>query len=58
LSLKIYYLWPGENTNKILQESSGVEIDLVLELPGKHGAWAIEIKKGLSAITGKRISQR
>ena len=29
--------------------SAGAEIDLVLELPGKHAPWAIEIKRGLSA---------
>jgi predicted AAA+ superfamily ATPase len=29
--------------------AAGAEIDLVLELPGRHGIWAIEIKRGLSA---------
>ena len=29
--------------------AAGAEIDLVLELGGKHGLWAIEIKRGLAA---------
>lgn len=29
--------------------AAGAEIDLVLELGGKHGLWAIEIKRGLTA---------
>jgi uncharacterized protein len=33
--------------------SAGAEIDLVLELPGRHGTWAIEIKRGLSATPSK-----
>ena len=33
--------------------ASGAEIDLVLELPGKHGLWAIEIKRGLTATPSK-----
>jgi hypothetical protein len=33
--------------------SAGAEIDLVLEMPGKHGLWAIEIKRGLSPSPGK-----
>jgi len=28
--------------------AAGAEIDLVLELPGKHGLWAIEIKRSLA----------
>ncbi len=31
----------------------GAEIDLVLELPGSHGLWAIEIKRSLSPVLGK-----
>ena len=31
----------------------GAEIDLLLELGGKHGTWAIEIKRGLAAKIGK-----
>jgi hypothetical protein len=33
--------------------AAGAEIDLVLELPGKHGLWAIEIKRGLTATLSK-----
>jgi hypothetical protein len=33
--------------------AAGAEIDLVLELPGKQGLWAIEIKRGLTASPGK-----
>jgi predicted AAA+ superfamily ATPase len=29
--------------------ASGAEIDLILELGGRHGMWAIEIKRGLTA---------
>ena len=32
---------------------AGAEIDLLLELPGKRGPWAIEIKRGLSAGPGR-----
>jgi len=33
--------------------SAGAEIDLVLELGGGHGIWAIEIKRGLAPKPGK-----
>lgn len=33
--------------------AAGAEIDLVLELPGRHGIWAIEIKRGLSVAPSK-----
>ena len=33
--------------------SAGAEIDLILELPGKHGLWAIEIKRGLTTSPSK-----
>lgn len=33
--------------------SAGAEIDLVLELRGKRGLWAIEIKRGLTTSLGK-----
>jgi hypothetical protein len=29
--------------------SAGAEIDLLLELPGRHGTWAIEIKRSAAA---------
>ncbi len=32
---------------------AGAEIDLVLELPGRRGPWAVEIKRGLSPGPGK-----
>lgn len=33
---------------KLAEAATGAEIDLLLEIP-KHGLWAIEIKRGLSA---------
>jgi hypothetical protein len=30
-----------------------IEIDLILELPGKSGLWAVEIKRALTAHPGK-----
>jgi predicted AAA+ superfamily ATPase len=33
--------------------AAGAEIDLVLDLPGRHGLWAVEIKRGLTAGPGK-----
>lgn len=33
--------------------ATGAEIDLILELGGKHGTWAIEIKKSLAAKVDK-----
>ena len=32
---------------------AGAEIDLLLEIPGKRGPWAIEIKRGISGGLGK-----
>ncbi|MGH6948085.1 MAG: ATP-binding protein [Kiloniellales bacterium] len=32
---------------------AGAEIDLLLELPGKRGLWAMEIKRGISATPSK-----
>ncbi|HUF60918.1 MAG TPA: hypothetical protein VMN36_02480 [Verrucomicrobiales bacterium] len=29
--------------------AAGAEIDLLLELGGRHGMWAVEIKRGLAA---------
>ena len=34
---------------------TGAEIDLVLELPGNRGRWAIEIKRGLTPSPGKGL---
>ncbi|MEX1152693.1 ATP-binding protein [Parvibaculum sp.] len=33
--------------------SAGAEIDLVLDLPGGRGRWAIEIRRGLDPVPGK-----
>lgn len=38
---------------KSRRTSAGAEINLLLELPGKRGLWAIEIKHGLSATPSK-----
>lgn len=44
---------PPRTMASFYRTAAGAEIDLVLELPGKHGLWAIEIKRGLSASPGK-----
>ncbi len=38
---------PPRSTAGFYRTAAGAEIDLVLELPGRHGLWAIEIKRGL-----------
>lgn len=40
---------PEQTLASFYRTSAGAEIDLVLELPGKSGLWAIEIKRGSSA---------
>lgn len=40
---------PARTRAGFYRTAAGAEIDLVLELPGRHGTWAIEIKR---AITG------
>ena len=40
---------PDRTPASFYRTSAGAEIDLVLELPGKHGLWAIDIKRGLAA---------
>ena len=35
-------------TASFYRTSAGAEVDLVLELPGKRGIWAIEIRRGLT----------
>ena len=40
---------PEETIASFYRTAAGAEIDLVLELPGVHGIWAIEIKRGLAA---------
>jgi uncharacterized protein len=44
---------PDRTTSSFYRTAAGAEIDLLLELPGKHGLWAIEIKRGLTASPGK-----
>lgn len=44
---------PPRTTASFYRTAAGAEIDLVLELPGKQGLWAIEIKRGLTASPGK-----
>ncbi|MCP5115211.1 MAG: ATP-binding protein [bacterium] len=36
---------PDRTMTSFYRTSAGAEIDLLLELPGKHGLWAIEIKR-------------
>ncbi len=40
---------PPRTMASFYRTSAGAEIDLLLELPGRRGLWAIEIKRGLSA---------
>lgn len=40
---------PARTLASFYRTSAGAEVDLVLELPGGSGVWAIEIKRGLSA---------
>jgi predicted AAA+ superfamily ATPase len=40
---------PERTLASFYRTAAGAEIDLLLELPGKSGLWAIEIKRGLSA---------
>lgn len=44
---------PDRTAASFYRTAAGAEIDLVLELPGGHGLWAIEIKRGLTAAPGK-----
>jgi uncharacterized protein len=44
---------PSRTMASFYRTSAGAEIDLILELPGLHGLWAIEIKRSLSASIGK-----
>lgn len=39
---------PGGTVPSFYRASSGAEIDLLLELPGRRKPWAIEIKRGLA----------
>ena len=44
---------PPRTQASFYRTAAGAEIDLVLELPGRQGLWAIEIKRGLTARPGK-----
>ncbi|SLN39564.1 ATP-binding protein [Oceanibacterium hippocampi] len=44
---------PPRTEASFYRTSAGAEIDLLLELPGDSGLWAVEIKRGLSAKPGK-----
>ena len=44
---------PPRTTASFYRTAAGAEIDLVLELPGRQGLWAIEIKRGLTGSPGK-----
>jgi len=44
---------PPRTRASFYRTSAGAEIDLLLELPGKRGLWAIEIKRSLSAKPSK-----
>jgi hypothetical protein len=39
---------PDRTMASFYRTAAGAEIDLLLELPGKHGLWAIEIKRALA----------
>lgn len=44
---------PSRTVPCFYRTAAGAEIDLVLELPGRHGRWAIEIKRGLAVAPSK-----
>ena len=44
---------PAGTMASFYRTSAGAEVDLVLELPGSRGPWAIEIKRGLSGAPGR-----
>ena len=44
---------PPRTMASFYRTQAGAEIDLLLEIPGRRGPWAIEIKRGLSARLGK-----
>ena len=48
---------PDRSSDSFYRTSAGAEIDLVLDLPGRAGRWAIEIKRALSAKPGKGFYQ-
>ena len=44
---------PPGTKSSFYRTSAGAEIDLILEIPGQRGPWAVEIKRGLSVSLGK-----
>ena len=48
---------PDRTQAGFYRTSAGAEVDLVLDLPGRAGRWAIEIKRALSAKPGKGFYQ-
>ena len=48
---------PERTQASFYRTSSGAEVDLLLELPGKAGPWAIEIKQGAIAKVSKGFHQ-
>ncbi|MFC3227026.1 ATP-binding protein [Marinibaculum pumilum] len=44
---------PPRTGASFYRTAAGAEIDLVLELPGGHGLWAVEIKRALAGRPGK-----
>ena len=44
---------PPGTKSSFYRTSAGAEVDLVLELPGSRGPWAVEVKRGLGAALGK-----
>jgi hypothetical protein len=44
---------PDRTLSSFYRTAAGAEIDLVLELPGARGVWAIEIKRGAAGSGGK-----
>lgn len=48
---------PGRTQASFYRTAAGAEMDLVLDMPGRAGRWAIEIKRALSAKPGKGFYQ-
>jgi uncharacterized protein len=44
---------PARTMSSFYRTAAGAEVDLVLELPGQRGVWAIEIKRSLTAGPGR-----
>lgn len=40
---------PSRTMASFYRTAAGAEIDLLLEIGGRHGTWAVEVKRGLSA---------